>query len=140
MLFRSLGHTEAAIGFEKAGIIKPGVPVVVGRIDGPAWDVILTTAADRGAPLMRLGQDFYTAGAGPESFAYHGRTTHLSGLTCALVGHHQLDNAACAVALLEAAGGRGISVSERAVRRGLQSVQWDGRLEVVEREIGRAHV
>jgi dihydrofolate synthase / folylpolyglutamate synthase len=127
-----LGNTEEAIGFEKAGIIKPGVPVVVGRIDGPAWDVIRTTAAERGAPLMRLGADFHTGGAGPEAFSYHGRTMHLSGLRCALAGHHQLDNAACALAVLESVEGRGIPVSESAMRRGLQSVQWEGRLELLE--------
>jgi len=128
-----LGKTEAAIGFEKAGIIKPGVPVVVGRIDGPAWDVIRTAASDRGAPLMRLGEDFCTAGTGPKEFSYRGRSRQLDGLTCALAGHHQLDNAACAVALLDASQGRGISVSDEAMRRGLQSVQWEGRLEVLER-------
>ena len=128
-----LGTTEAAIGFEKAGIIKPGVPVVVGRIDGPAWEVIRTTAADRGAPLMRLGEDFQAVGIGPEAFSFHSRSRHLDGLTCALAGRHQLDNAACAVALLDAAGGRGIPVDEPAVRRGLQTVPWQGRLEVLER-------
>jgi len=128
-----LGTTEAAIGFEKAGIIKSGVPVVVGRIDGPAWDVIRTTAADRGAPLMRLGKDFQAIGSGPDAFSYHGRSRRFDGLTCVLAGLHQLDNAACAVALLEAAEGRGISVNEEAVRRGLQSVQWEGRLDVLER-------
>lgn len=128
-----LGTTEEAIGFEKAGIIKPGVPVAVGRIDGPAWNVIRQTAMDRGAPLTRLGEDFYTAGTGPEAFSYHGSSRQLDGLTCALAGRHQLDNAACAVALLDAAEGRGISVNEAAVRRGLESVLWEGRLEVVER-------
>jgi dihydrofolate synthase / folylpolyglutamate synthase len=128
-----LGTTEEAIGFEKAGIIKPGIPVVIGRIDGPAWDVIRQTAADRGAPLMRLGVDFHTAGTGPEEFSYRGRSRQLDRLTCALTGRHQLDNAACAVALLEAAEGRGLSVPDGAVRRGLESVVWEGRLEVMER-------
>jgi dihydrofolate synthase/folylpolyglutamate synthase len=128
-----LGRTEEAIGFEKAGIIKAGVPVVVGRIDGAAWEVIRSTAADRGAPLMRLGLDFHTAGTGPEEFSYRGRFRRLDGLTCALAGRHQLDNAACALALLDAAEGRGISVDEAAVRRGLQAVLWEGRLEVLER-------
>ncbi len=128
-----LGATEAAIGFEKAGIIKPGVPVVVGRIDGPAWDVIRQTAADRGAPLLRLGQDFLTVGEGPEGFSYRGRSKRFDGLSCSLAGRHQLDNAACAIALLEAAEGHGISVDEASVRRGVGSVPWEGRLEVVER-------
>ena len=128
-----LGTTEESISFEKAGIIKPGVPVVVGRIDGPAWDVIRKTAADRGAPLTRLGVDFHADGTGPEAFSYRGRFRQLDGLTCTLAGRHQLDNAACAVALLEAAERRGISVNDEAVRRGLESVLWEGRLEVVER-------
>ncbi|MCC6141471.1 MAG: bifunctional folylpolyglutamate synthase/dihydrofolate synthase [Nitrospira sp.] len=129
-----LGGTEAAIAFEKAGIIKAGVPVAVGRIDGPAWDVIRRIAADRGASLTRLGEDFYTAGTGPNEFSYRGRARQLDGLTCALIGQHQLDNAACAVALLDAAEECGLSVDESAVRRGLESVSWEGRLEVVERE------
>ncbi|MEQ1794688.1 MAG: folylpolyglutamate synthase/dihydrofolate synthase family protein [Nitrospira sp.] len=128
-----LGATEEAIGFEKAGIIKPGVPVVVGRIDGAAWEVIRKTAADRRAPLLRLGCDFHTVGIGPEQFSYRGRTRHLEGLRCVLAGRHQLDNAACAVALLEAVEERGIPVSDEAVHQGLQSVQWEGRLEVLER-------
>lgn len=128
-----LGTTEEAIGFEKAGIIKPGVPVVVGRIDGPAWDVIRQTAVDRGAPLTRLGVDFHADGTGQEEFSYRGRSRQLDGLTCALTGRHQLDNAACAVALLEAAEGRGLSIPDEAMRRGLESVVWEGRLEVAER-------
>ncbi len=128
-----LGSTETAIAFEKAGIIKPGVPVVVGRIDGPAWDVIRKTAADRGAPLARLGEDFRTTATGSNEFSYRGHSRQLNGLTSALIGRHQLDNAACAVALLDAVEGRGISVQDEAVRRGLKSVPWEGRLEVVER-------
>ncbi|SPP66786.1 bifunctional folylpolyglutamate synthase/dihydrofolate synthase [Nitrospira lenta] len=128
-----LGTTEDAIAFEKAGIIKPGIPVVVGRIDGPAWEVIRRTAMDREAPLTRLGTDFYAASAGLGAVSYRGRSREFDGLTSALAGRHQLDNAACALALLDAAEGRGISVDEAAVRRGLASVLWEGRLEVVER-------
>lgn len=128
-----LGTTEDAIAFEKAGIIKPGIPVVVGRIDGPAWEVIRRTAMDREAPLTRLGTDFYVASTGPGVLSYRGRSREFDGLTSALAGRHQLDNAACALALLDAAEGRGISVDEAAVRRGLASVLWEGRLEVVER-------
>jgi dihydrofolate synthase/folylpolyglutamate synthase len=54
------------------------------------------------------------------------------GLTCPLAGRHQLDNAACALALLEAASERGLPISEEAVRGGLRIVRWGGRLETVE--------
>lgn len=55
-------------------------------------------------------------------------------LGCRLVGRHQLDNAACTIALLEAAGRSGLSIGEDAVRQGLQSVAWEGRLEILDEE------
>lgn len=128
-----LGRTEQAIAFEKSGIMKPAVPVVVGRIGSPALDVIRTVAAQRAAPLWQLGQDFVAEGEGPERFAYRGKRRRIEGLSCALAGQHQLDNAACALALLEAAGqGGGLAVDEPAIRRGLETVRWEGRLEPVE--------
>ena len=57
----------------------------------------------------------------------------MHNLACALAGRHQLDNAACALALIEAAEGQGITVSDMAARQGLQEVLWEGRLEWAER-------
>jgi dihydrofolate synthase/folylpolyglutamate synthase len=128
-----LGHTLGAIAFEKAGIIKPGVPVVVGRIEGEAWDMIAQVARERSAPVFRLGYDFHTSGAGPDEFTYVGSVMQADRLHVALAGAHQLDNAGCAVALIEAAGARGLPVSIEAVRRGLVTVTWEGRLELVDR-------
>lgn len=127
-----LGRTEGAIAFEKAGIIKPSVPVVIGRLGPEASGVVCRVAQERTAPLWRLGHDFFVEGDGPEQFAYRSVTQAYEGLTCALVGRHQLDNAACALALLEAAGKAGVVVDEAAVRQGLQSVMWEGRLELIE--------
>ncbi|MDH5626309.1 MAG: Mur ligase family protein, partial [Nitrospira sp.] len=99
-----LGPTEDAIAFEKAGIIKPAVPVVIGRMGPEAGRVMQRIAAERGAPLWRLGDDFAVEGDSPACFTYRGRTRVFEGLQCGLPGRHQLDNAACAIALLEAAG------------------------------------
>jgi dihydrofolate synthase/folylpolyglutamate synthase len=129
-----LGRTEAAIAFEKAGIIKPSVPVVIGRMGREAGEVIARVARERAARLWRLGQDFCAEDTGLRQFTYRGVTQVFEGLTCGLAGRHQLDNAACALALLEAAGEAGISIDERVVREGLRTVQWEGRLEVVERD------
>ncbi len=127
-----LGKTVRSIGFEKAGIIKPGVPVVLGRVTGEAWTVIREVAQERGAPMMELERDFSAIGPGPEQFSYRGSTRSLQNLACALAGRHQLDNAACALALIEAIEAKGVAVSDDAVRLGLQSVFWEGRLEWVE--------
>jgi dihydrofolate synthase/folylpolyglutamate synthase len=127
-----LGHTLSAIAFEKAGIIKQGVPVVLGRLEDDAWRTIEQVAGERQAPVFRLNEDFRTEGEEPRQFSYHGLSTHYDGLTCSLDGRHQLDNAACALALLEAASSQGLAVTAEAVSRGLQTVSWAGRLEVAD--------
>jgi dihydrofolate synthase/folylpolyglutamate synthase len=128
-----LGNTCSAIAFEKAGIIKPGVPVVTGRLEDDAWRTIEQVAGERQAPVFRMNEDFCTEGETPQQFSYRGPGMHYDGLTCALEGRHQLDNAACALALLGAAASQGITVTVEAVRAGLRAVNWAGRLEVVDR-------
>jgi dihydrofolate synthase / folylpolyglutamate synthase len=128
-----LGSTLSSIAFEKAGIIKPGVPVVLGRLEDDAWQTIEQVARERQAPVFRIGEHFYTEGEEPQQFSYGGVRMRYDGLTCVLAGRHQLDNAACALALLEAAAPRGIVITSEAARMGLQSVSWAGRLEVVDR-------
>lgn len=127
-----LGTTRATIAFEKAGILKPGVPVVLGRLEDDAWRTIEQVARERQVPVFRLDEDFRTEGETPRKFSYHGLGSHYPELTCALEGRHQLDNAACALALLGAAAPQGIAVTAEAVRTGLGTVNWAGRLEVVD--------
>ena len=127
-----LGTTLSSIAFEKAGIIKQGVPVVLGRLDEEARRTIEQVAQERQAPVFRVDEDFRTEGEAPSCFSYHGLGLQYDGLTCALEGRHQLDNAACALALLEAAAPQGITVTAESVREGLRAVNWAGRLEVVD--------
>jgi len=127
-----LGNTCSAIAFEKAGIIKPGVPVVVGRLDDDAWRTIEQVASERQAAVFRLNEDFCTEGEEPQQFSYRGLGLRYDGLTCVLEGRHQLDNAACALALLGAVAPQGIAVTAEAVREGLRTVNWAGRLEAVD--------
>lgn len=128
-----LGPTVEAIAFEKAGIIKRGVPVIVGRLSADAAGVIGRIAADRQAPLVRLGAEFRVEADPLEGFRYEGLRGAYAGLSCPLRGAHQLDNAACALAMLDVAATRGLPHSEDSVRRGLSTVSWEGRLETVER-------
>lgn len=127
-----LGRTIGEIAYEKAGIIKPGMPVVVGRVSSEAAAVLSRVAGERGAPLSRLQGDFKVSGKSPARFRYEGLRESYGELACPLDGRHQLDNAACALALLEAVSERGLPVSEGAVREGLRTVRWEGRLETVE--------
>lgn len=129
-----LGNDLLAIAAEKSGIIKPSVPVVVGRVDDRVAAVIESVAAARCAPMARLGRTFCTQGESPDRFSYKGPCWRYEELSCGLAGRHQIDNAACAVALCEAAEACGLRVDEAAVRRGLRSVGWEGRLEVAARD------
>lgn len=127
-----LGRTEDAIAFEKGGIIKSGVPLVLGRIGLPAGDVLDRIAKDLSAPVWQLGRHFHIEPKGTDRFAYRGVTHTVDDLMCGLAGRHQWDNAACALALLEAADHAGIQTSEAAARDGLRTVSWEGRLERIE--------
>ena len=128
-----LGTTPEAIAFEKAGILKQGVPVVVGRLAPGPLSVIRREAVEREVSCVALGEDFDARGEAPEQFSYGGMRWRYDSLSCPLPGRHQLDNAACALAALELAEARGLAVGEEAVREGLRVVRWPGRLELVSR-------
>ncbi len=128
---RYLGDTVAAIAGEKAGIIKPGVPVVTAAAHSEALAVLAARAAERTAPLTVVGRDVRIEGTSPAAFSYHGLTERVSDLTCPLRGRHQLTNAAAVLAAVEHARARGLSIPVEAVRRGFAAVRWEGRLEVI---------
>jgi len=124
-----LGDTIERIAAEKAGIIKPSVPVVTAADRPEAVSVIGNVCREWKAPLYRVGIDVRIEGKTPQRFGYRGIRWSLSDLSCALLGRHQLSNAGCALAALELLEQTGISIGEEAVRRGLSSVRWEGRLE-----------
>lgn len=123
-----LGPDLATIAGEKAGILKPGVPVVIGRQPEGALRVLLQRAAAQDAAVTLLERDLQLSSQGA-SWSYHGPSWQLAGLVPGLRGGHQLDNMALAVAALELLQARGLQLPEAAVRRGLARVRWPGRLE-----------
>lgn len=129
-----LGHDLASIAFEKAGIIKPLVPVVTGSLSGEAAGVVEMVAKDQQAPLFRAGRDYSILGQYPGDCRFSGRRWQFAGLSCPLQGTHQLDNLGCALMMTELAAERGLAISEQAVRDGVRGVEWEGRLETVGRE------
>lgn len=129
-----LGDTIEKIAGEKAGIIKPGVPVVTGAVQPEAIAVIERQAVSAGAPVYRLPKDFgaEARAAGPEqTFDYRGIGTRLSCLRIGMVGQHQIGNACLALAAAECIGMAGMAVPDAAIRTGLANTVWEGRLERV---------
>lgn len=127
-----LGTTLAAIAKEKAGIVKPGVPVVTGVRKPKPLAVIKTVSQDVGAPLFVQGIDFRAIPRKGGSLDFFGQGVEFKGLSLALKGRHQRLNTGLALGVLENLWLRGlISLNENAVRRALANVYWPGRLETV---------
>ncbi len=121
-----LGNTLEAIASEKAGIFKPGVPVVVSSQLPEAEAVISRRAQELGCEIIRTSDvDVSNVRATPE-----GSTFSLDGVPyrCALPGRHQVDNAATAIL-----ASRRLGLDPSAVKAGLSDVFWPGRLEFVSR-------
>ncbi len=121
-----LGDRVELIASEKAGIIKPGSPVVIGAQETEAAQAVMIETAERlGCPLSVYGQDFL-------AYEENGRMVYQddSGLMDLppprLPGRHQYSNAAAAIAAVRAAG---FEVSHRAVEKAMASVSWPGRMQ-----------
>ena len=106
-----LGHSLREIAIEKAGIVKRGVPVVVGPLDPEAAGAIEAIAIERGAEIVRA------------------TACDADGFTVGLAGAHQRVNAGIAVRLLQTAAAGGIAVPREAIAAGLADPRWPGRLD-----------
>jgi dihydrofolate synthase/folylpolyglutamate synthase len=127
-----LGNTLAEVAGEKAGIIKPGVPVVSGATDPVSRTVIEETCQQRKSPLYLLGRDFHGKKR-KESQTTWNWTGWDGGqyrdLPLAMHGAYQVDNAALAVTAVRLLAGHGYAVSGQKLCRGLARTRWPGRLE-----------
>ncbi|MGX9726789.1 MAG: bifunctional folylpolyglutamate synthase/dihydrofolate synthase [Candidatus Electronema sp. VV] len=124
-----LGDTLAKIAAEKAGIIKPGVPVVSGAAEDESSRVIRETCAERQAPLFLFGRDFNGSGAG-SFWNYQGLDgLKLDDLPMPLRGRHQISNCSLALAAVQLLRQQGWAISEAQIRSGLAQTRWPGRLE-----------
>jgi len=123
-----LGSTLAEIAAEKAGIIKLGVPVVVGAQKPAAEEVILSVAAACESHVLLAGRDFSWQGRHDNLTVFVG-SDHLHDLKCALAGTHQLDNFAQAVAGAMQLRKQGFAIPDAAIATAGENVFWPGRLE-----------
>ncbi len=121
-----LGGTLGQIAFEKAGILKPGAPAIIGPQKPDARQVIIDVAEKIGAPLLMYGQDWMTSSqAGRLVFQYNDGLLDLP--MPALAGRHQLANAGIAIACIQALSG--FQVDDAAMAKGLCTVEWPARLQ-----------
>ena len=110
-----LGASIQEIAFEKAGIIKPGVPVVTGPLPSEAMEVIREMASTRNSPLVSVDG------------------SAISDFEVRLEGRHQRENAAVAVTVMQMFREReGFLISDEDIQSGLEAVSWPGRLETIQ--------
>ncbi len=132
-----LGHTLAAIAGEKAGIAKPGVPLVLGRLDPEAGRIVRDRASVAGAPLRQLGYDAAVRRVRIKSdrteLEYVGPgAAEVVSLSCPLLGAHQAWNAGLAALVAQSLPERWRPQS-RHIEAGITNVRWPGRLQVERR-------
>jgi dihydrofolate synthase / folylpolyglutamate synthase len=111
-----LGDTLAKIAAEKAGIIKPGVPVITCEKNPEPLEIIEKVALEKNAPLAKVNSEF-----------------RIQNSELPLLGEHQNQNAALALATVEVLQPQ-IPVSQKQIEAGLQNVSWPGRLQFIERD------
>jgi dihydrofolate synthase/folylpolyglutamate synthase len=127
-----LGNTIAAIAREKAGIIKPKVPLVTGVRQPSARRVVFEQVRKTKASAFLMGSDFRHRRQANGAFNYYGMAKTYRNLKLNLAGEHQIGNAALALAACETLVKTAfVEIPEQSIVRALAETSWPGRLEVV---------
>ncbi|PLS38337.1 bifunctional folylpolyglutamate synthase/dihydrofolate synthase [Carnobacterium maltaromaticum] len=132
-----LGGTIAEIAEQKAGIIKPGIPVVVGNVDSEALKVITKVAEENASPLLCFNQDYFiskwkTLPTWGETFTFEDDFICLRQVVLSMLGKHQVENAALALEVLRVYSHEtGLAIGHEQMLRGLKASFWPGRLEKI---------
>jgi len=129
-----LGHSLREIAREKAGILKPGVPVVVAEQHAEAREVIVARAKELGCPILESSSTFHIDEESFEDGCIRARVTELSSgwaveIAPQLPGRFQLQNALNAVTATCFLRERGFRISDEAITQGIAAAEWPGRLE-----------
>jgi dihydrofolate synthase/folylpolyglutamate synthase len=128
-----LGNTLRKIAFEKAGIIKSHVPVLVGIMKPEPRSEIVRVGSRRKAPLLYFRRTGFSQNGFPYRFDYHHNQLKISNLRSPLPGRHQIINAALSIRAVEFLSATGFSIGSGDIRKGLKNVSWPGRFQVIRR-------
>ncbi len=135
-----LGDTIEAIAAHKAGIIKPKVPLVTGKIPESALSLIDLEAAESEAPVSHLGEDYRVTYHRPDEiwgewFDFENDRGKIKGLKTPMIGRHQPENAGVAIQLYYLfCELKKLPFSEKVVRNGLKKAYWPARMEKISNE------
>lgn len=130
-----LGNSKREIASHKAGIIKHGGVGVTGETDSQIVSYFEQVSRERGATLVRSQEAIHIrlVSASLDGQVFEARGGVTGTFTLPLLGEHQLQNAAIALAVLHELRERGLSIQMAAIQQGLASTTWPGRLQVLSR-------
>ncbi len=126
-----LGNTLTDIAREKAGIIKPGVPLVTGVTHSEIVELFKTICKEKGSKLYRMQQDFRCERIGGRDYNYYGIKTDYFGLENGLIGSYQEMNLAIALAGIEVLEDIGLDIDDIHVIVGVEESFWPGRMHLI---------
>jgi len=124
------------IAFEKAGIIKPDIPVILSPQKEEALQTVEKIAEQRQAPLVLVGKDYVFT---PQSASLAGQTftvtatesSETTTLDIRLLGQYQIENATTAFAALQVLRNQGLHISDFAIQEGFSKAKWPARFEIL---------
>ncbi len=131
-----LGDSIDQIAYEKAGIVKTEVPHLIGLMPKDAERVFRDRCRQMGAPLIRLSKNEFSADPVKMSLNLKANGLSVSRQKIGLYGVHQITNAALAVKAVTLLKERGWKVNRSSVSRGLKSVEWPGRFQIIKNSNG----
>jgi dihydrofolate synthase/folylpolyglutamate synthase len=126
-----LGNTLYQVAREKAGIIKPRIPVLSAAKQPGVRQLFASIAQEKGSDFYQLGLDFRVRRF-QNGFTYFGLQHKLKGLRTNLIGNHQMQNAGLALAACEVLDQMDWNIGSEHMRQGLQQAQWPGRMQLVQ--------
>jgi dihydrofolate synthase/folylpolyglutamate synthase len=128
---RYLGRKLNSIAREKGGIIKRNGICLTAAKQATVIKTLEHICSDRQSRLYRVGKEIRVTRSKGGTFSYDGISKTYQNLSIPLMGRHQVDNAALALAALELLEDNGYSIAEETIVRGLREVRWEGRLEIL---------
>ncbi len=133
-----LGKTLKKIAFEKAGIIKENVPVIVAKQKASPLNEIKRIARERKSKLIYTPELYQTESRsyslGGQSFSIMKEKGTFADISIPLLGDHQIDNALTAFACIEELKNQSITIGANAITKGFRTVKWPGRFEIINRK------
>jgi dihydrofolate synthase / folylpolyglutamate synthase len=128
-----LGHSLEAIASEKAGIIKQGVPHVVGILPPEAKSVMIERCRIQSSSFVPLSPSDFDPSEVPGFVTFHTSELSVRHTPLALYGAHQTSNAAVALKAVTILRTSGMRISEKAIKQGLKTTRWPGRFQIIQR-------